>query len=248
MPRLLNHLYQQLAAKTKNMKSKKKIGSIIPKIQLSILAEISKFATNNDLGEKLIDIFLPILHSIASDEVQLNIITTIKNLLPQTVPTVRHLSLFPPLFSCFHANKPREVLCSVYLAMSEKHGIYNQIAGYVANLNSWEAKRLEEPDYDRRLGAYRTIVDLLDTDADIWNGETILPILQNCFFFVERSTDMSLRDASSSCIEATIRFISRSFAAAKDESAQKALFDAVVGRCILPSIVNGLKLKNSVCT
>ena len=243
VPRLLQYLYHQLAAKTKNLqlKSKQKIGSLIPHIQLSILAEISKFVTDSELCEKMIDIFLPILHSVASDEVQLNIITTIKNLLPQTVSTERHLSLFPPLFSCFHANKPRKILCQVYLMMSENHSVYKQIASYVDDLNSWEVKRLEEPDYNRRLAAYRSIVSSLNGDKEMWHAETILPILQNCFFFVNGSNDMSLRDASSSCIEAMIQMIARS---SKEDKNQ--LFDQVVVGCILPSIMHGLKLKNSV--
>ena len=244
VPRLLKYLYHQLAAKTKNLqlKSKQKIGSLIPPIQLSILAEISKFVTDNELCEKMIDIFLPILHSVASDEVQLNIITTIQNLLPQTSPTVSHLTLFPPLFSCFHANKPRQILCSVYVLMSQNHTVYKQIATYVNDLNSWEVKRLEEPDYNRRLGAYRNIVSLLDANDEIWNAETILPILQNCFFFVDKSTDMSLRDASSSCIESVIQMIART----SKERKNQELFDKVVTGCILPSIMRGLRLKNSV--
>ena len=244
VPRLLKYLYHQLAAKTKNLqlKSKQKIGSLIPPIQLSILAEISKFVTDSELCEKMIDIFLPILHSVAADEVQLNIITTIKNLLPQTTPTESHLTLFPPLFSCFHADKPRQILCNVYVLMSENHAVYKQIAAYVNDLNSWEVKRIEEPDYNRRLTAYRGIVSSLAADDELWNAETILPILQNCFFFVDRSTDMSLRDASSSCIESVIQMIART----SKEKKNQELFDKVVAGCILPSIMRGLRLKNSV--
>ena len=95
------------------LKTKQKIGNIIPHIQLSILADVSKFVTDAELCEKLIEIFLPILHCVASEEVQFNIVTTVQNLLPQTTPTERHLSLFPTLFSCFHGNKPRDMLCKV---------------------------------------------------------------------------------------------------------------------------------------
>jgi len=114
----------------------------------------------------------------------------------------------------------------------------SKISEYVSALNSWDAKYLEEPNYERRLAAFRSIgVSLVE---DVWDIEMILPILHNCFFFVNRSSDMSLRDASSSCIEAIVRMV------ASKTTEDQTLFDEVILKSIIPSIVQGLKLKNSV--
>jgi hypothetical protein len=176
---------------------------------------------------------------MASEDVQINTMTTIQNLLPHIGSTAHeYLTLVPSLFSSFYGNRPRTILCSVYEKMCVGNEKISKISEYVSALNSWDAKYLEEPNYERRLAAFRSIgVSLVE---DVWDIEMILPILHNCFFFVNRSSDMSLRDASSSCIEAIVRMV------ASKTTEDQTLFDEVILKSIIPSIVQGLKLKNSV--
>lgn len=233
---LLEYLYSALSAKL--AVTKKKIWNIIPQLQLSILATISKFTTDSDLCGKLLAIFFPILRSIKSADVQTNIIQTVENLLFFVDSTSQYLDLVPPLFFVFKSRKPRDVLCSVYKKMCENEEQLNEISEYCVDMNSWDEKYLEEPNYDKRLAAYRKVSSLLANGA-LKDVECIRPVVYNCFFYVNESTDMSLRDASSSIIEAIVKMVS-----GREDNI--GLFDGVIMKTIVPLVMQGMRLKTEV--
>lgn len=50
-------------------------------------------------------------------------------------------------------------------------------------LNAWDKKRMDEPDYGIRLTAYQTITQRVRDSKDIC-VDFLLPIIHNCCFFI----------------------------------------------------------------
>lgn len=231
---LLKYLSNALLTNTKrfNFRSKQKIGRIVPFIQLAVLSSISEFVTDTEQCNVLIKILFPLLQYIDGEDTQLHIVTTIKNLLPFVESTEEYLQLIPCLFSVFAARVPREVLCQVYVGMSKTNAEVSQVAALVNDLNAWDPKRLDEPDYDRRLQAFRNINACVESNS--WSCKQVLPIMFNTLHFMITTDDLSLRDASSSCIEKILHLVVLNM----DD-----MFNEVVMKTLLPAIKLGLKSK-----
>lgn len=234
---LLKYLSNALLTNTKrfNFRSKQKIGRIVPFIQLAVLSSISEFVTDTEQCNVLIKILFPLLQYIDGEDTQLHIVTTIKNLLPFVESTKEYLQLIPCLFSVFAARVPREVLCQVYVGMSKTNAEVSQVAALVNDLNAWDPKRLDEPDYDRRLQAFRNINACVESNS--WSCKQVLPIMFNTLHFMITTDDLSLRDASSSCIEKILHLVVLNM----DD-----MFNEVVMKTLLPAIKLGLKSKKQV--
>lgn len=216
------------------LKTKLKISHIIPNIQLDVLANLSNFVTDQDQCEKIVVILFPLLRCVATEQIQTYVITTINNLLPYVSNVQDHLHLMPALFANFHARKPRTLLCELYIQMTDKSDpVLSSIARHLSDMNSWDAQHLDDPDYEKRVSAYREVTNQIK--AKKWSFDHLSAVLHNCFFFIDTTDDMSIRDASSGVIETFFKSMA-------DEEG----FERVVYRTILPSIRHGFKSKNQV--
>lgn len=215
------------------LKTKQKLNHIIPNLQLDVLANISKFVTDREQCEKIVLILFPLLRCVATEQIQTYIMTTINNLLPYVTNFQDHLHLIPTLFSNFYARKPRALLCALYTQMTESDPILSPMAHHLSAMNSWDEQHLDEPDYEKRITAYREVTNQVKEKKI--QMDNLTAVLHNCFFFIGTTDDMSIRDASSAFVETVIKYMN------DDEG-----FEKVVFRTMLPSIRHGLKSKNQV--
>lgn len=235
IPKLLDYLYNKLHTKTEKMKlnTKQKINHIIPTMQLDVLANISKFVTDQQQCDKIVVILFPLLRSVATEKIQTYVVTTINNLLPYVSNVNDHLHLIPPLFANFYARKPRALLCDMYVQMTSSNVTLSTIAAHLSAMNSWDEQRLDEPDYEKRVGAYREVTN--QVKAEKWRVSDLLALTHNCFYFISCADDMSIRDAAAGVVGTIIKCM-----------VGKQGYEQLVFSAILPSIKHGMKSKNQV--
>ncbi|KAH0538303.1 hypothetical protein FGG08_005077 [Glutinoglossum americanum] len=105
------------------------------------------------------------------------------------------------LFGYFKDRSSREVLSRVLKVLSHKDSDLGEVAELCSGLNSYSVIRLDEPDFDRRLKAFRVINEEKYTSftAKQWQ-----PIIYNSLFYVKDNEELTIRVNSSYTIR---RFI-----------------------------------------
>lgn len=102
-------------------------------------------------------------------------------------------------------------------------------------LNSWDIKRIEEPDYLRRLDAFQSLNKIISewTSFDI-NQASLL--IYNCFFFIRNVDDLAIKESSTNCIKLFLK----KTAALELKKVDKALIETN----FINEIKNGLREKS----
>ncbi|KAJ5908854.1 hypothetical protein N7495_001536 [Penicillium taxi] len=138
------------------------------------------------------------------------------------------------LFDYFKDDTNREVLSRVFVALAAHDKQLVEVADLCADLNSRSTRRLE-PDYERRLQAFRKVSeDLSQTlSARQWR-----PLLYNMLFYVKDEEELAVRSSASFGLK---RFIDK---AAAETGAED--FEALVNDVLLPSLQYGFRQKSEL--
>ncbi|OBA23493.1 hypothetical protein METBIDRAFT_29946 [Metschnikowia bicuspidata var. bicuspidata NRRL YB-4993] len=117
----------------------------------------------------------------------------------------------------------REALVQIFAVLGRHHADLAPVAALVADLNAYSPQRMAEPDFDRRLRAFRTINDDLSTQL---SPRQWLPIVQACLFFINDPDEVAIRLNASHTLT---RFVAALASKAGDGlAAHRDLFHAVV--------------------
>lgn len=232
---ILDHISSKIISKTKDTKKKQMMKKVIPNLQFSVLSELSKLVSDTEQSSTIVSILFPLLQCIGSEATQFHITITINNLLPYIKCTDHYLPILPALFSMVQTRRPRQLLCEIYVQMTKENDDLKQIGELVHDLNSWDEKHLDEPDYDKRLDAFRSVHEGIKSDQ--WSSKQLLPVLHNVLFFLLTTEDLSLRNAASSAVENMIVTVQKR----RDE-----LFTDIIVKTLVPVVKSGLKTRREV--
>lgn len=235
---ILEYLSRSVKQAVDNSGQKKR-KVVLPPRELSVLSKISPFVKNAKQSAALIDVLLPLLNSSQKEESANNILTTIKSLLANVDSPRSFVIPLSKLFSQLNARSTRQFLCEVYSELANVDASFSsKTSEILAHVNAWNAKRLEEPDYDARLTAFANAKALIEQDK--LKTEEILPLLHNCIYFVLSSDDMSLRDSAGSCLSCIVRYV------VQRRGDKGEAFHVLIMKCLLPACKKALSLKKEV--
>lgn len=212
---------------------------MLPQRELSVLSKLSPFVKDANESSTLVEVLLPFMSSYQKEETANNILKTVKSLLVNVETPRNFVSSLSKLFSQIIVRSTRQCLCDVFLEVGNIDSTFSsEICDVLADLNSWNPQRIEEPDYDRRLTGFANAKRLIGQDA--LKTEEILPILHNCIYFVLNSDDMSIRDSAGSCMSCVVHnIVQRS--GVNDER-----FHVLIIKCLLPALKRVLASKKEV--
>ncbi|KAJ5476050.1 hypothetical protein N7475_001779 [Penicillium sp. IBT 31633x] len=137
------------------------------------------------------------------------------------------------MFDYFKDDANREVLSRVFAALATHDENLKVIADLCADLNSRSTKRLE-PDYARRLQAFRIISDELSQtlSAKQWR-----PLLYNMLFHLRDEDELAIRSSASFGLR---RFIDRA------STEPDAEFETLINDVLFPSLQYGIRQKSEL--
>jgi U3 small nucleolar RNA-associated protein 20 len=137
------------------------------------------------------------------------------------------------MFDYFKDDSNREVLSRVFGALATHDEDLKVVADLCADLNSRSVKRLE-PDYARRLQAFRTVSDDLSQtlSARQWR-----PLLYNMLFHVRDEEELSIRSSAAFGLR---RFIDRA------STEPDAEFETLINDVLFPSLQYGIRQKSEL--
>ncbi|ODV97673.1 hypothetical protein PACTADRAFT_47545 [Pachysolen tannophilus NRRL Y-2460] len=156
--------------------------------------------------------------------------------LDEISPLYKSLSKY---FKIYTESKIRLELSNVLVTIGEKFSSrLNHVSTLVSDLNSFSEKRLNEPDFKRRLDAFKEIneISYLDFDELQW-----IPIVYNSLFFINDEIELSLRTNATYTL---CRFID--CFSAKDSAEEASKFLHILKDVILPHLRIGLRTDKEI--
>ncbi|KAJ9157556.1 Small subunit processome component 20 [Pleurostoma richardsiae] len=138
------------------------------------------------------------------------------------------------LFSFFKDKQNRQALSRVLLVFASQEPSVQEVADLCSDLNSYVERRLDEPDYDRRLKAYNKIS--LTRDAP-FTVEQWKPLLHNMVFYLHQDEEFGI--LSSNSADCLCKFVD-AVKSSQDGSSHEA-FVGVLSTVVMAAIYSGAR-------
>lgn len=180
---------------------------------LSILSRISAVVTDGHQAQQLASLLCPMLRQSGRqqpEKLKVHVLQTLQRLFsisPDFSDTsseffTRSYDLLSNLLQTVYLPTTRRAVISALETFSGDVSLAPSIK-LAADLNAYSAKRLEEPDFDRRLTAFATLndSDVIDLPQSVRQW---VPLLRTALFQIKDPEELSLRTNSSSLLK---RFI-----------------------------------------
>ncbi|XP_053097705.1 small subunit processome component 20 homolog [Pangasianodon hypophthalmus] len=213
---------------------KKKFRAQVSK-ELNILSKISRFVTDKEQSSTLIRLLLPYLHKPKiAEETELDILSTVQNLLRQCSEPSVFLKPLSKLFSIIRSKPCRKVLCEVFKTLSDLDNELKYIVDVAVQLNAFDSRHLDEIHFDVRLMAFQKSIKYIEEMTTL-DMRYLMVIMHNCFHSFEIG-DMSLADSATLCLSA---ILARLAAVGCPEQEYKE----IVQYTVLDAVRRGLKSK-----
>ncbi|CAJ0900983.1 2569_t:CDS:10 [Entrophospora sp. SA101] len=224
------------------------------KREIIILSKIAAFVNNGDQARKLVDLLLPNTRKssqIINEDIKANILQIIINFLPIIPGFIPHTELFTNYynyisheFQFLSSRKCRILLVKILLEFSKLDHSLIDVVKIIDDLNSYSEKRLDEPDFGKRLDAFSRINQELYKN---FNTMQWLPLLHNFLFFIQDPEEFSIRNNSSFCLTKFIDSVNESInPTSDDEKLKQEQLQNLLIHVIYPSIKKGMRLSNEL--
>jgi U3 small nucleolar RNA-associated protein 20 len=226
--KILSYLHRR--ATVANSK-KRKSGGLAPR-ELAVLSRISEMVTDPEPSLALLQLIVPLCIRKAQrgcgDGILVPLLTTLENLLRCITPPENLALQLTPMFSTVTGRQSRQILCSIMFRLVDKNE-----ARIASDLNSWDPRRLEDPNYEKRISAFTDV-----TKSEEISLELGLLVIHNCYYTLKTEKDISLRDCSSHCLQTVCPQLAHKFS---QDPHRRTL---VMERTIMELLRRGVRDKN----
>ncbi|KAJ9115827.1 hypothetical protein QFC22_004968 [Naganishia vaughanmartiniae] len=188
----------------------------IIKRQISILSQIAHYVSTSEQARQIVEMLLPLLRRPGKqvpERVKADILTTLQALLPSVddfadLQSPFHRGVYnslATLFRSLYTRPAREALVKAFRNFATVNLHLAPVLEVITEINAFSVKRMEEPDFDRRLTGYARInnenitYDLID-----W-----IPLLHNFLFYIQDAEELTIRTNASTCLKLFIDFVVR---------------------------------------
>ena len=198
----LSVLLGNLTTLVERTKGDQHLSTPLAQRQISVLSQVAHHITDPIQASVLVRLLSPLLRKpgkVVPEKTKVNLLTILNNLFA-LVPDVSDpasptfssvYELLSHLFLTFRSNSARLALASAFNQLAIVHPNLQGLASLLESLNACSTKRVNEPDFDRRLAAFATFneeryVSLSPRD---W-----LPILYNALHFIQDPEELVIRN------------------------------------------------------
>ena len=242
----VSHLLSNLALLVERTKGISTVATPIAQRQICILSEIAQYSTDSNQASTLIDLLSPWLRKppkIVPEKVKVNLVKIIGDLIRlipdlqdrQTSTYQKTYTLLSQLFQTLRSRPARLSLISTFHRFAAIDPGLQELAQLLEGMNAYSTKRMDEPDFDRRLAAFSNFNENLyrTVSCSDW-----LPILYNMLSFIQDPVELSVRNSASY----TMRHFIDIVAASETTSEYEEMFL----RLLFSGLKNGLRSKNEM--
>ncbi|KAJ7494716.1 armadillo-type protein [Mycena galericulata] len=231
-------LLNNLAILVERTKGTASVSSQLGQRQISILSEIAQYSTDASQASTLLTLFAPLLRrppKVVPEKVKVNLLNIIGTLMPLipdlsvpgSVIYVKTFELLSQLFQSLRFRPARISLVNSLRRLSLLDPSLERLAQILESLNAYSSRRVDEPDFDRRLSAFATLNETLfkSLSQTEW-----LPIIYN-------PAELAIRNNAAFAMR---HFIDLVAARISPE------FETMFNKVLFPGLKNGLRSKNEL--
>lgn len=217
VPVVLERIKKKLGSKSKNLNQK----------ELFILFRISELVWEENISNSILELLLPVVLkkcTTSSEEMILQYVSTIQNLIKNIEKTETHLKQISPMFGYINHPSCRRKLCEVLGTLSTKSADekLKTAVEIIVELNAWDKKWIDQPDFERRHSAFKTIQTLIDDqNIDIRLG---ILVIYDCYFLMKHEKDLALRENSTFTLKKLCVFLLKFHPKQRDYLLNETLF------------------------
>ncbi|KAG8720081.1 U3 snoRNP protein [Ceratobasidium sp. 395] len=227
----MSHLLAQLAAMVEQSGVLASTTDLLQR-QLSILCQVAPYISDEGQATRLLSLLSPMLRRPAkavSEKVKINLLGIVKNVLPLVSALKDRNSemyqatyeLVSILFQSLRTRPARVVLVDVFERLAQVDETLTTTAHTVTELNAYSAKRMDEPDFDRRLAAFGSLNEELYKSLTC---EQWLPLLYNMLFFVQDPDELSIRSSASLSLKRFVDLVATNPGSGHEKTFVKILY------------------------
>ena len=241
----VSRLLANLSILAERMKGFSTIATPIGQRQIHILSEIAQYSTNADQASTLLTLFNPLLRQpakVVPEKVKaglVKIIGELVHLIPEMKdrqsPTYQKAyGLLSQLFQSLRSRPARLNLVYAFHRLAALDASLVELANLLESMNAYSVKRIDEPDFDRRLDAFSTLNETLYKSLA---GSSWVPILYNMLNFIQDPAELAVRNSASYTMRHFIDLVAGSMPSEHENTFLKVLY---------PGLKNGLRSKNEL--
>ncbi|CAH2980138.1 unnamed protein product [Chilo suppressalis] len=174
---------------------------------LLILSRVTELVSTPEMCDELLNLLLPILvkkvcMNMAEENME-HAVTTIINLLGHSSNPQAYIKNIAVLFNKVSPVDVRKLLIKLLTSIAENakecKEMLTRTSEVITEMNAFNKRWIEQPDFDRRLGAYKQIYHL--SDKNEIDFDLSILIVNNCFYFIRTEKDIGLRDSAGLCLK-----------------------------------------------
>ncbi|EUC57511.1 U3 snoRNP protein Utp20, partial [Rhizoctonia solani AG-3 Rhs1AP] len=198
-----SHLLVQLSAMVERSSALTTTTDLVQR-QLRILCQVAPYISDESQASRLLLLLSPMLRRPArmvSEKVKVDLLGIVKN----TFPFVQALKdpssaayrttyeLVSSMFQSLRTRPGRVAIVEVFTQLAKFNEALVPLAHIVTELNAYSVKRMDEPDFNRRLTAFGTFNEegYKSLTCELW-----LPLIYNMLFFIQDPDELSIRSSA----------------------------------------------------
>lgn len=169
--------------------------------QIHILRSISEFVFDESQAAILLRLLIPLLKKpsrLVGENIKVDLLQTVTRLLSLLPPTEETTILkcstyesVSALLQTLRNRRARQSAADVFNVLASTDAAISEVASLIKALNSFNTRRPDEPDFERRMSAFATLNE--NAYAKLTPLQW-LPILNNVLFFIHDSEELSIRN------------------------------------------------------
>ena len=190
------------------------IVDVLGRRQIAILSELAPYLSDSSQATMLLDLFAPLLrkpHKTVPEKLKVDMTMILCSLFPliqelsdaSSGVYVKAYGLMSQLFQTLRSRQARIALVKAFHCLADIQPSINRLAQLLDSLNAYSVKRLDEPDFDRRLAAFS---ELNNTLYQTLSCSEWLPIIYNMLSFIQDPLELTIRSNAASALKHFVDF------------------------------------------
>jgi len=241
----VSHLLSNFSLVMERTKGVSTIATPVGQRQIHILSEIAQYSTNSGQASTLLVLFNPLLRrpvKLVPEKVKLGLVKTIGELIHlipdmkerQTATYQKTYGLLSQLFQTLRSRPARLALVTTFHRLASLDASLTELANLLESMNAYSHKRMDEPDFDRRLDGFASLNEKLykTLSPSDW-----LPVLYNMLNFIQDPVELAVRNSASYAMRHFIDLVAAHASPEHEDIFLKILY---------PGLKNGLRSKNEL--
>lgn len=212
VPSVLLRIQKSLEKKNKNLS----------RMEVFILSRISELVWEADICKNTLKLLLPVVlkkcHKNVHEDIVNQYLITVKNLLQKVDDPSIFLEKISMLFGEVSYTSGRKLLLEILdvIACKSNDPEYALMKHIIHEINAYNAKWLDQPDFDKRHNAFKSIHSLVEEEKIEFRLGVLL--IFNSYYFLSTESDLSIKENSSHLLKTLCPYLLKKYQKSKKEN------------------------------